>query len=98
MATVEELLPGDLVSEPDGTAAVFLTACPHPVWHHLLLVIWRMKADDTVRLDAMYPQQEAGEVQPIEPAARADRLKDELVTAAQVMRHDIGLRRREAWD
>jgi len=77
MATVRELLPGDLVTAPDGAAAVFLTACPHPVYHHLLLVIWRM-GDGNVRLDALHPGDEVGDIEPIESAARANRLDDAL--------------------
>jgi hypothetical protein len=60
---------------------VFIGAYPHPVFHHLLLVIWRLPSGG-VRLDAMHPGDEVGDVQPIEPAARADRLADALINAA----------------
>jgi hypothetical protein len=81
MATLKELLPGDLVSSPGRKPAVFLTACPHPVYHHLLLVIWRT-GNGRLRLDALHPGDEVGDVEPIEPAARAERLADALINAA----------------
>jgi hypothetical protein len=77
VATVKDLLPGDQVITLDGMVAVFITSCPHPVWEHLLLVIWRM-GDDSIRLDTMRAGDEVGTVQPIEPAARAERLADAL--------------------
>jgi hypothetical protein len=43
----------------------------------------------------MHPGDEVGAVDPIEPAARAERLADALINAEQVMRHGIGLRRRD---
>lgn len=79
MTTVEELLPGDLVT--NGTRrAVFITSCPHPVFHHLVLVIWRL-GNGSLRLDELLPGDEVGDVQPIEPAARAERLADALINA-----------------
>jgi hypothetical protein len=83
MTAVRDLLPGDLVTAPGGTAAVFLTACPHPVFHHLVLVIWRLPSG-SVRLDELHPGDEVGAVDPIEPAARAARLADALINAAGV--------------
>jgi hypothetical protein len=93
MSTVRDLLPGDLVISAPGRP-VFITSCPHPVFHHLVLVIWRLPGG-SVRLDAMHPGDEVGAVDPIEPAARAERLADALINAEQVMRHGIGLRRRD---
>ena len=72
MTTVEELRPGDLVTS-GAARAVFIASCPHPVWHSSLLVIWRMD-DGSIGLDVLRPGDEVGDVQPIEPAARADRL------------------------
>jgi hypothetical protein len=80
MTTVRDLLPGDLVTAPGRRPAVFITSCPHPVYHHLLLVIWRL-GNGSVRLDALHPDDEVGTVEPIEPAARAERLADALINA-----------------
>jgi hypothetical protein len=79
MSTVRDLKPGDLViSTP--SRPVFIGAYPHPVYHHLVLVIWRL-SNGSVRLDALHPGDEVGDVEPIEPAARADRLADALINA-----------------
>jgi hypothetical protein len=80
MSTVRDLLPGDLVTSAPGRP-VFITSCPHPVFHHLVLVICRL-ADGSVHLEALHPDDEVGAVDPIEPAARADRLADALINAA----------------
>jgi hypothetical protein len=79
MATVKDLLPGDLVIS--SAWPVFITSCPHPVFHHLVLVIWRL-GNGSIYLDALHPDDEVGAVDPIEPAARADRLADALINAA----------------
>lgn len=76
MTTVQDLLPGDLVTTGAGRE-LYITSCPHPIRHHLLLVVWR-RGDGTIRLGSMYPDDEAGEVQPIEPATRAARLANAL--------------------
>ena len=76
MATVRDLLPGDLVTS-GAARAVFIASCPHPVWHRWLLVIWRMD-DGSIGLDVLRPGDEVGDVQPIEPAARAERLGEAL--------------------
>jgi hypothetical protein len=76
VSTVEELLPGDLVTI-GGRRAVFITWCLHPVWEHLRLVIWRLD-DGGIRLATMRSGDEVGTVQPIEPAARAARLAEAL--------------------
>jgi hypothetical protein len=88
MARVNRLLPGDKVSQ-GGRSAVFITACPHPVWEGLRLVIWRMD-DDSLSLDALRGDQDVGQVEPIEPAARATRLRDALLAADQVAGHGTG--------
>jgi hypothetical protein len=80
MATVKDLLPGDLVISTPARP-VFITSCPHPVFHHLVLVIWRL-GDGRLRLDTMRPDDPVGAVEPIEPAARAERLADALVNDA----------------
>jgi hypothetical protein len=79
MSTVRDLKPGDLVTSTPGRP-VFIGAYPHPVYHHLVLVIWRL-SNGSVRLDALHPGDEVGDVEPIEPAARADRLADALINA-----------------
>ena len=78
MATVRELKGGDLVTRPGSKPAVFIAACPHPQLHHLVLVIWRLPGG-SVRLDELHPGDEVGAVEPIEPAARAERLAEALV-------------------
>jgi hypothetical protein len=83
MSAVRDLKPGDLVTSTPGRP-VFIGAYPHPVYHHLLLVIWRL-SNGGVRLDALHPGDEVGTVEPIEPAARADRLADALINAAERM-------------
>ena len=93
MATVEELLPGDLVTI-GGRRAVLLVSCDHPVWSGVLLTVWRMKDDDSVMVAAMDPRDTGPDPEPIEPGARAARLMDELVTAYEAMRFGAGLRRR----
>jgi hypothetical protein len=75
MATVEGLLPGDLVAN----GAVFITSCPHPAWEDMLLVIWRMEDNDSIRVDALKPDYEVGDIEPIEPDARAGRLAGALL-------------------
>lgn len=76
MTTVRELLPGDLVTSTPSRP-VFIGAFPHPIRHHLLLVIWRLN-DGSIRLHAARPDGEVGAVEPIEPAARAARLAEAL--------------------
>lgn len=76
MATVRDLLPGDLVTTGTGQA-VFMSSCPHPVYEGKLLVVWRT-GDGGTRLDTLRPGDEVGDVQPTEPAARAARLSEAL--------------------
>ncbi|HEV8218812.1 MAG TPA: hypothetical protein VGQ05_00950 [Streptosporangiaceae bacterium] len=94
MATVKDLLPGDLVTL-GGRRAVLLVSCDHPVWSGVLLTVWRMKDDDSVMVAAMDPRDTGPDPEPIESAARADRLMAELITAGEAMRFGAGLRRRE---
>lgn len=77
IATVAALRPGDKVTREDRWA-VFITCCPHPIWEGLRLVIWSMD-DGTLSLDALRADQGAGEVEPIEPGARAVRLRNVLM-------------------
>jgi hypothetical protein len=78
MAAVYELLPGDEVTLPGMPPAVFVTATRHPLWPHLMLVIWRL-ADRSWSLDALDLRQEAGAVTPSDLAARTGRLRRALV-------------------
>jgi len=78
MATVRELKGGDLVTRPGSKPAVFIVACPHPQLRQLVLVFWRM-ANGSIRLDELLPGDEVGTVEPIEPAARAERLAEALI-------------------
>ena len=91
--TVEELLPGDLVTI-GGRRGVLLLSCDHPVWSGVLATVWRMKDDDSVTVAAMDPRDPGPDPEPIESAARADRLMAELITAGEAMRFGAGLRRR----
>jgi hypothetical protein len=80
VSTVRELKGGDLVTRPGRKPAVFVTACPHPQFHRLVLVIWRLH-NGRAHFDALHPDDEVGDVQPIEPAARDKRLTDALINA-----------------
>lgn len=77
MATVAELLPGDLVSQ-GGMSAVFITHCQHPIWPDLRLVIWRLD-DGGWSHDALRHDQEVGVVQPGSQAELAARLREALL-------------------
>jgi hypothetical protein len=59
MATVADLVPGDLVRNA-GMEAVYVTQSPHPLYPGLRLVIWRL--GDGWSLDALDSRQEVGEV------------------------------------
>lgn len=76
MTTLRDLLPGDLVTK-GSLRMMFIQSCPHPVREGLLLVIWRW-GDGSIRLGTLRPDDKVGDVEPIEPAARAARLADAL--------------------
>ena len=59
MATVADLIPGDLVRN-GGMEAVYITQSPHPLYPGLRLVIWRL--GEGWSFDALDSRQEVGEV------------------------------------
>jgi hypothetical protein len=62
MATVRELLPGDLV-ELDDQSAVFICRVKHPLHPKLMLVVWRLHfGPDDWSFDALSMDQEVGQV------------------------------------
>lgn len=75
MATVAELVPGDLVRLPGSDQeGVFFQRCRHPVWPYLMLVIWRLGGEWV--LDALALNQETGDVVPSTQADRKARLEN----------------------
>jgi hypothetical protein len=68
MATVIDLLPGDVVTQ-GPQQALFVASEPHPVHRELRLVIWMLDTG-TWSLDALRADQEVGDVT---PAPREDR-------------------------
>ena len=76
MATVAELIPGDLVTQA-GMSGVFISRSAHPIWPYLMLVTWRLH--DRWSLDALDPMQEVGEVVPSAIAERQARLRAALL-------------------
>jgi hypothetical protein len=91
---LSELCGGDKVAI-GADHGVLVVVCQHPVWEQARLAVWRMASDDSVRIVAMSPDDEVGEPERIEPAARAGRLMDAAVTGGDVMRFGAGLRRRD---
>lgn len=74
MATVQELLPGDLVNRR-GENSVFIASGLHPGLDPLLMVIW--KADDGEwALGVMSPDDEAGDVHPSSSGLRWERIME----------------------
>ena len=63
MATVADLLPGDLVIRED-MSAVFIVRTRHPIFPSLQLVIWKMPdySDFEWSFDALSIRQEVGDV------------------------------------
>lgn len=80
--TVMELQPGDLVNH-GSHSATFVARTVHPIWPHLMLVIWRVP--ESLGLpgnwshDALDPRQVVGTVTPSSHAERAERLHDALL-------------------
>ena len=83
MSRVEELRPGDLVTN-GGMSAVFIARCQHPLWPHLALVIWRLiGGPEEWSHDALDLRQDVGEVQPGDQAERERRLRESLLHRSQ---------------
>jgi hypothetical protein len=79
MAMVWELQPGDLVRQDDtDMEATFITNTPHPLFHGLQLVIWKMP-DGSWSLDALRGDQEIGHVVESTRAEREARLRGALL-------------------
>jgi hypothetical protein len=73
MATVECLLPGDLIGK-GGQKGLYLGQGIHPVWPQLKLVIWRLE-DGSLSFDALSRMQDVGEyIPPCTRQARISRL------------------------
>ncbi len=77
MAAVYELLPGDEVTLPGFPPAVFIDKTVHPLWRHMMLVIWQLD-DGSWSLDTLAIGQEIGQVTPSDLASRTERLRRAL--------------------
>lgn len=77
MTTVNHLFPGDVVRTPVGSAT-FIAATDHPLFTGLQLVTWRM-ADGTWSLDALSGEQEVGQAEATDAAARREALRAALL-------------------
>ena len=80
MSRVDELTPGDLVTNPTiNKAAIFVARTTHPIWPDFQLVIWRMD-DGSWSHDALLARQEIlGDVSPATAADREARLRGALL-------------------
>ena len=80
MSTVEELRPGDLVTN-GGMSAVFIARTYHPLFAGFQLVIWRVLGQpEPWSHDALYLNQDVGEiVQPDDAEERTRRLRGALL-------------------
>lgn len=76
MATVADLMPGDLVVS-GGMSGVFIHRGEHPLYPPLMLVIWRLD-DGTISLDALAANQEVDAVAPASAAERYRRLDEAI--------------------
>lgn len=61
ITTVNELRPGDLVTQSGVGSAIFIASGTHPKYPGLRLVIWKLD-DGTWSLDALRWNQEVGEL------------------------------------
>lgn len=82
MATVQNLIPGDVVLNPIGDKATFIARTEHPLFAGLQLVVWRMK-DGSWSHDALSERQDVGEVERSTPDQRRDALSAALLGAEQ---------------
>jgi len=74
---VMDLRPGDRIDMPAvGMSAVFIAQCPHPVWSHLQLVVWRL-SNGEMSLDALAAGQVVQGVldRTVNPVERIERIK-----------------------
>jgi hypothetical protein len=60
-------------------SAVFVTRSVHPVWPHLMLVIWWLE-NEGWSFDALANSQEAGDPVPSPAAERKERLRRVLLS------------------
>lgn len=62
--TVNELTPGDVITLPVvNESATFLLKIPHPKYHGLMLVVWRLhRSGREFSYDALDPRQDVGEL------------------------------------
>jgi hypothetical protein len=83
MATVADLIPGDLVTNA-GARAVYVTRTEHPLWPHLQLVVWQLHTPHKRwSFDALDPAQEVGYVTRSTDADRTLRLRAALLAGPQ---------------
>lgn len=76
MATVSDLVPGDIVASGPGRA-IFVQRAPHPLYPGLVLVVWRM-ADGSWSHDALSACQHVGDTLPSTYAMRRSALRAAL--------------------
>jgi len=78
VATVDELVPGDLVTNAETRAVVVAVVPRHPLWSRYRLVIWRLIDAPMERRgwshDALAGDQYVGECAPATEAERRTRL------------------------
>jgi hypothetical protein len=74
VAKVYDLQPGDLVRVPGiEVQGVFITRAEHPTYLGLELVIWKM-SNGKMSFDALYANQDIGEIMPSTGKERGERL------------------------
>lgn len=78
MATVADLIPGDLVVL-GGMSGVFISRGTHPIWPHLMLVTWWLPVAGEWSHDALDYRQEVGDVASATGLERLGRLRSALL-------------------
>lgn len=79
MATLRDLVPGDLVSRA-GMTALFVEQAPHPLYPGLRLVIWRLAGGvGGWSHDALSAGEDVGTVAPADHLERQRRLRYALL-------------------
>jgi hypothetical protein len=81
MTTVDQLLPGDLVTK-DFESAIYVAQTRHPLWLNLQLVIWRME-DGNWSHDALFAAQDVGEAAASTAEERTQRLRQALLAGRE---------------
>jgi len=73
VATVMQLVPGDLVTSGRKTAT-FVTRTIHPDDPRLMLVVWQL-SDASWSFDKLHPDQQVGQITPSTIRQRTNRLR-----------------------